>query len=416
MESNDPLSAAAQFTWTAPADGRYSLQVNPEGAAEPPNQYSLVVRAFDQTPVAVIVAGQAAVPEAQAAVDASANLAYQVLRSAQVPKEHILYFSTQTEQDVDGDGENEAAGLPLATSVRDAVQDWAREQGVGLGTPFYLFLAGDGAEDAFQAGVPDAEILSADLDLWLTNLERTSGADAINVILEAPNSGSFINSTATGPGTISGRNRVIITSTSDVQDSYIANDETLFSSAFWNAVGQKTDLKLSYEEAYQSVIASGLAQTPWIDSNGDQLPDGRGSTLQAANQLAAVTATSPVGWLAQDRGLRADRGAAPILDQLDISPLDQGNLTITVRARDDQSVASVKVLVYPYSPKSTTGVFTPDVVDLQPVAGQPDMYSGEITGLSMHKLVMYAWDEEGNRSDMLSARIAQELFLPVVRK
>ena len=204
-------------SFTAPATGRTYLKVfNHDPAAfGVDTSYTLSVRAVQPAAVAVIVAGHDNAQSAQDNITYAADRAYRIFRNAGIPTANIRYLAPQASHDADGDGTNDIAGLPTVANVRDAVQDWPHERGVALGVPFYLYLVDHGLVDRFKADgdTSASQVSAADLNLWLSNLEATSGADNINVIIDACYSGSFIDETAAGPAAITGRNRVVIAST-----------------------------------------------------------------------------------------------------------------------------------------------------------------------------------------------------------
>ncbi len=401
------------ISFTAPATGRTYLKVfNHDPAAFGANtSYVLSVRAVQPAAVAVIVAGHDNALSAQDNITYAADRAYRIFRNAGIPKANIRYLAPQASHDADGDGIDDVAGPPTVANVRDAVQDWPRQRGVALGVPFYLYLADHGLVDRFKADGDAAasQITATDLNLWLSNLEATSGADNINVIIDACYSGSFIDETAAGAASIAGRNRVVIASTtSDWQAFGPAGGQGLyFSNAFFSALENEQSLYASFLAARQAVEAQELLQRPWLDDNGDRRFD-----------------TSD-GALASDRALKrvALGGLSPRI------PWVRGDACtgqIQAKISDDSAQVSVQVEVFPpsyISPQpdgsGTTRIVSVPVVSLIDSDGD-GIYTGTFafTESGAYRLVAHAQDAEGNLALPVSGGAGAEpggrLHLPLI--
>jgi hypothetical protein len=244
------------------------------------------------------------------------------------------------------------------------------------------------------------------MNLWLSNLEATSGADNVNVILEACHSGSFIDVTDLGPAEVSGRNRVVIASTSSALNAYPSAQGAYFSDALWTALGQNQNLKAAFEAATQGVQATGLSQQPWLDDNGDAVADGRDGALARSRGLGAPFAGSP-----------------PAIDWVRVGTVSDGQATIRAQVRDDFGVAGVWAEVYPpdfVEPEPTQDGTTP-VLDVPTAAltlAATDLYSGAYDGFTrtgQYRLVAYARDGDGNLALPRSVgRCVGCVYLPLV--
>jgi hypothetical protein len=380
----------ARITWQATFSGPVYVQVSNHDPSVygPDTGYDLSVRTFTQPPVAVIVAGHDDGYTLQPNIDHAADMAYRTFVNSGVPKANVRYFGPHPNRDVDGNGlHDDIYATVTITGVREAVQDWSREQGVQLGVPFYVYLVDHGHYDQFLADGTAHKIWATDLNLWLSNLEATSGADNVTVILEACHSGSFIDVTDLGPAEVSGRNRVVIASTSSALNAYPSAQGAYFSDVLWTALGQNQDLKAAFETATQGVQATGLSQQPWLDDNGDAVADGRDGALARSRGLGAPFAGSP-----------------PAIDWVRVGPVSDGQATIRAQVRDDFGVAGVWVEVYPpdfVEPEPTQDGTTP-VLDVPTAAlalAGTDLYSGAHDGFTRtgeYRLVVYARDGDGN--------------------
>lgn len=399
----------ARITWRASFSGPVYVKVSNHDPTVygADTGYDLSVRTFTQPPVVVIVAGHDDRYSLQSNIDAMADMAYRTFLNSGVPKGNIRYFGPNPARDVDGNGLNDDLYATVTIpGVRDTVQNWSREQGVQLGVPFYVYLVDHGHYDQFLAAGSATKISAADLNLWLSNLEATSGADNLNVILEACKSGSFIDVTTLGPMHISGHNRVVIASTSSTLNAYPSPQGGYFSDVFWTAVGQNQDLKTAFEWAKQAVQATGLSQHPWLDDNGDAVADGRDGALARGRGLGGAFAGSP-----------------PVIDWVTVEAAS-GQATLQAQVRDDFGVSLVWAEVYAPdfvepepSQDGTTPVLNIPTTTLM-LAGS-NLYGATypLTQTGSYRLVVYALDDEGNRALPQAMRVCAGctfVYLPLV--
>ena len=269
----------------------------------------------------------------QTNIQNSGDLAYRTMINAGVPKTRLRYLGYGAARDVDGNGLNDdILGLPTLNSVKDAIMNWAPTIGVQEGVPFFIYLVDHGLVDRFKInGDNQDNILQAqDLNLWLTNLENRTRADQITVIIEACRSGSFINSTPSGPATISGQNRVIIASTNSNLNSFPSVSGALFADAFWTAISGNQNLETAFVRSQQAVLATGLSQQPWLDDNGDGV----------YNFLD--------GSIARSRGLSgAFAGTAPLIQNVSSSFIGSSQVRLHASILDDSAVHKAWAIVIP---------------------------------------------------------------------
>lgn len=405
----------AHLTWHAPFTGTAYIMASNQPASTfgVGTEYDLVMRAYPTDPVVVIVSGHADDYSSQSNIDTTADQAYLTFLDSGVPRANIRYLGPDPERDVDQNGfADDITATATLANVRTAVQDWAREQGVSLGVPFYLYLTGPGSEDHFLANGSDQQITADELNLWLDNLESTSGTDNINVIIEASKSGSFIDVTPPGEASISGRNRVIITSTSSSLNAYFSTQGAYFSDAFWTSIRENLDLKAAFNTARQAVMATGLSQEPWLDEDGVLMTNhasqqtfkraGDASPDRRTSVLATIAGTG----LASERGLGAAFPAKrPVIDwvRLETGALEQGILTTKVR--DDVQVHNVWAEIYmpgfvsPSAPLNAALSRRNMLLLLFTPAGE-NLFSAnyQFRQRGLYRLVIYAQDQDGNQA------------------
>ena len=418
-EDDNAFSPGATLTFTAPTDMRYYVRVfqnNPHiyGAD---TEYDLSVQSQQPTGAAIIVAGRLKTNDAvQPIINATANLAYRTLLQRGFAAEDIYYLNSDTTQPgVDG--------TPTKAHLRDAVQDWARTR-VGLGAPLWLFLVDHGNVDRFHNEI--AEVVTAEeLNLWLSNLEATSGVDQINVIVDACFSGSFIDtqqSGAWGTHEISGHGRVVIASTTSRWWAYappiVGGQPTpvmYFSGGFWRALGEGQTLWHAFLAGRSEVESAAIGrcgdyaytcQRPWLDDTGDAWFDARD------------------GLVAQQRGLAVAFAGevAPYIDWAEAGEIQAGRATLRAQVRDDGSVTRVWARVFGPSftpPTSTDGsipvIIVPEAT-LTRSAGDIFMADyPDFTEPGAYQVVLYALDDEGHTSAPRAVMVgAQKVYLPLV--
>lgn len=402
----------ARLTFTASNDGTYYARVtnqdgNVHGAG---TDYDLSVRTYTPNGLAVVVAGHNDGYQLQSNIDYAADQAYLTLLESGFSKDNVRYLGPSTQRDVDGNGSSDdIAATATVTNVRHAIRDWPREQGLGLGVPFYVYLMDHGHYDLFLANGNSGRVTAPRLDLWLSNLEATTGVDQVTVVIDACKSGSFIDVTDVGPDEISGPNRVVVASTTSQANAYPSAEGSLFSDAFWTAMGDNQDVWTAYRTAEAAVEARDLMQEPWLDDNGD------------------AVANDEDGSLARGRGLAGFFGGGePVIDWFEVSDVSgSGDAVVRAQVRDDFGLSDVYVEVYPpgyEAPEAPAGE-TPvvDVPTTTLTLMADDVYEGELTGLTetgSYRVVGYAVDDEENWAvpqwTLVTVGQDEQVYLPLV--
>lgn len=382
----------ASIVWSAAASERlYARVKNYDPNVFGSNTgYDFSIRLLTRNPIAIIVAGHNDAYTLQNKINNAADMAYRVLLQSGVPKYNIRYFSLGPQRDVDGNGyKDDIFGPPDPQAVRNAIQQWVGSRATGTGTSFFLYLVDHGYYDRFYAAGTAGKITAADLDLWLSNLEATTGILNVNVIIEACRSGSFIDVTEFGPDEISRSNRVIITSTSSRLDAWPSDQGAYFSDAFWTAIRQGRDLRTAFERGREAVIASGHSQQPWLDDNGDAVADDRDGALASTRGLSGAFTGSP-----------------PIIDRAWLDPVTGVRAHLRAEVRDDFMVQRVWAEIYPPdfvepppSPDGSTPSLHPPTIELTHVDN--DLYAASYAGFikpGLYRIIFYAQDDDGNQA------------------
>ncbi len=409
---DNAFSADARLVFTAPADGTYYAKVfNADTTSYGTDvTYELSVRTQSPGGVVLIVAGHDDNYRLQNNILYATNFAYRTFLNSGIPKSHIRYLSTinDSRTDADGDGISDVYASSASANVYNALTVWAANLADSR-TPFYLYLMDHGGVDVFLSNGNSDRISATQLDTWLATLESATGTP-VSVIYEACQSGSFID----GDEEISRSGRVVIASTGRQNNAYPTPGRgAIFSDAFFTGLGQSLDLYTAFQWGTAAVQASGLWQTPWLDDNGNAVPNDDTDGKIAAGRGLANFAFS---------GERP-----PVIDAIR-SPVigENGEGTLRVEVRDDTGIAKV-----------WTEIYTPSFVEPAPAADGtiPDLNLPEVTlsdsngdgvyigvyeGFTTdgdYRLVTYAEDNAGNLSQpsVYTVTVGQTMvYLPLI--
>ena len=399
-DDENPFGSTAQIIWTVPADGTYYVKVynhDPDQYGDDAT-YDLSIRVQPIGGAAIVVAGHDDGYRLQSNIYHCTDQSYDVFADGGIPLDN-LYYLTPDDSNPDRDQDSTSSNLQYA------IETWAADK-VGPEVPLYLYLMDHGGLDTFMINGSDDTVSPSDLDAWLTTLEQTTGADTINVFIEACRSGSFID----GWQEVAGPGRVVIASTSRDYNAYASAQGAYFSDAFFSAVGESKDLCQSFRDAEEAVEATGLRQEPWIDDDGDGVP----------NEPEDCE-------LARRRGLAAFFGdRPPVIDAITVPVRIEGYVgTIKARVRDDVGVDDVWAVIYPPSFEEPEPTDTMPALDLTSIKlldldGDGE-YSGTYTGFTEvgeYHIVVYAEDDEGDQATPKGADVRRgwEVYLPLVVK
>jgi hypothetical protein len=229
-------------------------------------------------------------------------------------------------------------------------------------------------------------VTPAQLDGWLRQLETDTGVDQVNIVIEACQSGSFVDRfNGDVANSLSKPGRVVISSTGRDNNAYASADGAYFSDAFFSCVADSNNLKVCFEEGLGAVQSTGVNQTPWLDDNGDGVFNaGDGSVAQARVVTRFFSSIRP-----QITGVS--------LDQQGVN----GILTAQVNEGAEE-VALVWAAVYPPSfvePSGVTLNLNVPTVRLEPDPDQEGRYifayTNGFTEQGDYRLVFYAQDRLG---------------------
>jgi len=359
--------------------------------------------------VVIIVAGHNASNSLQSNIYNATNRAYRVFQGAGFSDDAIYYLSP-TAQAPYGDGNNKVDATATSANLQYAIETWAVASGrVGPGQPLHLYMMDHGETEYFctDGCGSSGRTMSNDLDSWLDALELSTGADTINVIIEACRSGSFIDRVEGEAASISEAGRVVIASTGRNNNAYASTEGAYFSDAFFSCVVGSGSLKTCYDQAKAAVALTGNDQTPWLDDNGDGLSN------------------PSDGSIAQNRYIASAFGSfQPEIQSASVNVVDgSGTLTASVE-QGAEEIDMVWAAVYSPSfqePVSTTLNLGVPVVLLE---ADPDVegsytatYPSGFTEEGPYRVIFYAQDLGGTHAPpKLVTPGETRIYLPVILK
>ena len=408
VDSNhNAFGRSTRMVWTPSQDGRMYLNAHNHDpdVFGPSTTYELSIRTAG-IGAAVIVAGHNDAGTLKANINHLANRAYTMFQNADFSEEDIYYLNN-VQQDADGDGNYDVDAYATTTNLQQAITFWAPAH-LSIGEPFYLYLVNHGVDNGFVTD-GNADVTEAgELGQWLAELEGY-GVEEVNVIIEACQSGSFIDDT--DEESVSGSGRVVITSAGVGQNAWASTQGAIFSDAFLSALNENASLWHSFASGFEAVAQTQRAQTPWLDDNGNGIANDPGD-----------------GELARRRGLaqRVFGGVSPAIDWVEVPHRLEGTAaTVRAQVRDDEGLELVWAVVYAPSYEE------PPVVDYEaPEEGLPSfvlwdgdddgVYTGVYAGFTeagFYRLVVYARDEEKNQALPVADWVlvgGHALYLPLV--
>jgi hypothetical protein len=382
---------AATFTpgvrldFPAPESGEVYLRLanSDEATAGAQVAYHLSVRRLEGASARgglILVAGRLKSPDVlQANIEKVTQAVYDLYRANGYSDEQILYLATNPELN----GYDQPATV---ANLQAAITQWAAtHSGEDRMVTLYLMDHGD-VDNFFLDGVNQQEFTPAHLNGWLDQLEEAVEGIKITVVIEACNSGSFIE----GLETISQPGRLIISSTSHKDVAYASTAGAYFSDQFVMSLRQGYSLFNSYRAAYAGTRElTNLLQEPWLDGNGNGIPNEPEDVTIASRMRNATDAVAVDTW-------------APyiITATAPVQIMDRRGVFQAV-VRDNKEVRRVWAVFYPpsYRPPASSMELVPETqpaIVLQKQEGE--LYQGEFTGfdeVGRYRVVIYAEDNDG---------------------
>ncbi|MBV7339647.1 right-handed parallel beta-helix repeat-containing protein [Chloroflexi bacterium TSY] len=292
-------------------------------------------------------------------------------------------------------------------NLQDAITNWAVER-VGANAPLTIYLMDHGGIDNLYIDEPAGERLNPDdFDRWLSELQEKQPDVKINVIIEACNSGSFIE----GNQSISDEGRLIITSTNTQNVAYASTKGAHFSDRFLISLREGYGLSNSFWDAQYSVNRLYSIQVPWIDANGNGIPNEPADGAKATNEHDPGTSNLP-----------ADTWAPYIVQAEGPVQIIDGVGTVRAEVRDNKEVKRVWATIYApshESPESAEELVPEDVPIAEFQLLGNDIYSAtyeQFVENGTYRIALFAEDDDGLKSRLmvLEVETGTQFYLPMI--
>lgn len=402
---NYTFTPGVRLEWLATTTGPIYLRLLNHNASVfgPHVSYHLSIRTLSDTPASagalILVAGKLREGDPlQAHIHNVTDRINRVFLGHGYTPDRIFYMATDP-------GRPGWDALPTHDDLEAAITDWAAAK-VGPDRPLTLYMVDHGDYDNFPLDQTRGHTVSvAELDGWLAELEAARPGVKINVIVEACYSGSFIDL----PKKISRQGRVVITSTSAHNVAYASPTGAIFSDYFISALDRGDSLYGALQNSTWAVRAIYPDQQPWLDDNGNGMPNEASDGTEAQRRgFTYVGTLSDTRW-------------PPYIAEVQTPSVVAGQGLIRARVLDDKAVKSVWVVIYPpsWTPPPPGQQLVGDNLPSLPLTDQGNGWYGvNYAGFAergAYRMVVYAQDWEGLDAQPVStATTVQAIYLPLV--
>ena len=389
-----------RLPFTATKTGSFYLFLRQDPSAPGTDMaYNLSVRTVPKTASpgeVVLVAGKLHDDDPlQSNIHRASEAVYQFFTDRGYDDDNIYYLSTDlSNPNVDD--------LPSRTNLDYAIQSAMIALASKPNSSFTLYMVGHGGHDKFYLNGSAQVVSPSDLNAWITALENATVGTQVNVIVDAPQAGSFI-------GSLSAEGRVVIASTGAQRLAWATEEGVLFSDYFVAALRRGLSLHAGFQEAVWAVKAAQPAQTPWLDDDGDGLP----------NEADEGTTAAQRGFISVGR--MGEEDWPPYIAGAEIGEIVDGHGEITAEVWDDGAVTRVWAEIYPpnYKPDGEEELVSTSfpTVTLSPLGdgSYRAAYGGFSTlYLGSDRVVIYAMDDEGWMARPRSVGGTRYVYLPLV--
>ncbi|MEM7532329.1 MAG: leucine-rich repeat domain-containing protein [Chloroflexota bacterium] len=411
----EPFTPGARLDVNATAGQTFYMELMNFDAsvAGPDIVYNISVHPLTEEPATgalIVVAGRLrAADSLQNNINMLAQNVFRLFNGKNVEADDIKFLATNSSLT----GYDEHANL---NNLEHAITEWAVER-VSREQALTLYLVDHGRPEKLYldtAGSRNEVLTPTLLNAWLTELEGKVPGLKSNIIIEACNSGSFIEF----PESISHENRVVITSASANDDANTWPEGAPFTNSLLIKLGTNYNLADSFETAKTVVDALYPFQQPWLDANGNGIPN-----EHADRQIAATRS------FATDGSLPPGHWPPFIAHTMTPETIHNSSGLIQAEVRDDEGVERVQAYVYPpsYIPPANDGELNveTDVYNFnltRNMALGDDMYQGRYPAFierGLYRIVIHATDGDGLQAQPAVMHVdttPYRVFLPAVKR
>ena len=355
----------------------------------------------------------------------------------------IWYLHPDANNDADNDGTADTDAKPTRANLQKAIQEWAADL-VEVGkdakktvTPITVYLMGPGESDKFMINKTET-VTAKDLSGWLnklfTEVKQKFKIDTlpVNVIVESPQSGSFIDDLKVKDGVGSGR--VVVTSTDDGSEdtggeiNVMGDGAVSFSKQFFYGVKSGRSIGTAWADANLTIQELFDNQNPRMDADGDGIPNEAGDEIRGRlafiNQNMAPKEEGKTGTFAQGRDSREGTLDAQsfVINQRPIVTGVQKDLTVEKQTATlwakvsdaDDAIEDLTVQGLLFPPKGK------EPVELQlAYSKENDRFEINTDGFALFGLytaLFVAKDKQGNASRIGKTAVNSQSIVPVILK
>ena len=460
-----PLSGEGSFTHRFKVGGGERGNMRIKALFKGNNNYSgserkITVPIQEPSGMAIIVAGGGNVPAnpGWVAVNSLCNYAYTVIKNQGISDvnstnnklNRIFYLHPDPNNDADGDGiadtDADANAINLQNAIENLVFDLIdfKEKETISKTPLTIYMAGTGTVDLFQ--INENETVSASqLDTWLDNLHTKMQNELnsevfdrlhVNVIIESPQSGSFIDDLREDDES-TGKGRAVITSTDFCDDSsgelcktgkinLEAEGITSFSRQFFFGIKVGKSITTAWSEANIMIRSLFDNQKPQLDTNGngsanEDEDEIRGSLVFInRNRLPENKNEELTSNVVKTKSIEIPDPAAFVLDHRPVITGHQRDIALTgtetvlwVTAIDpDNNLSNVQALLFP--PKSNE----PELLELEfsEINNRYEVVTDKFKLFGLYNVLFVAKDKFNNNSIAAKTLVSSQNIIPALLK
>lgn len=295
-------------------------------------------------------------------------------------------------------------------NLQSAITNWAASR-LGNNGVLTIYLMDHGDKEVIYLNKAQNETATSEqINQWLAQLESGLPGLKINIMIEACYSGSFVSL----PNSLSKAGRLVMTSTNDSKLAWASPQGAHFSDHLIEAMGRKSSLYTSFQRAQVAAQTFHAEQTPWLDGNGNSVPNEADDYAVAAQRGFDVAGTLSEVW---PPFIAEAAGPTTIAD---------GQGLLRAEVSDDKGVKHVWAAIYPpnYTPPSDGDALVRDEDNLAIARIKLERrtdgdYTGLYTGFQQagaYRIVIYAEDDDGLTAQpvVLEVTSGGQIFLPLV--